>query len=433
MPKNALPQTCCVCLNKALYLTKISYRKESKVSSLSKLRSCVPEVEWLASYFICTECLKLLELVYSFRETCIKSDQLRKQEEHKDVKTEDDPSKPDDVKTETDADGDEDNQDTADYLNDSSDEESKKETKEEGQKSNGKRKRSLEFRCEKCSYVFNSSLKLVDHCVEEHQMSAKDVRPFACDRCPSRFGNSSNLLQHIKYHEAIRSNICPYCGKGFITKSDLSIHEKQHLNKREYKCDTCGKCFNTHKDIRSHKLVVHSDSNTWKYMCTICSKPFPIKSNYDSHMRRHTGDKKFECHLCNKKFTDKCVLQRHMRTHSNVREHKCAHCDKEYKDQRVMKVHMAKVHGIGLGFIKLPSKDRKYICHICPRAYYARNKLTRHLYTHSGEKPFQCTICDKKFNDKSYLKQHMKKTHNSEIESKWLSLEEEICFETSAN
>lgn len=101
-----------------------------------------------------------------------------------------------------------------------------------------------------------------------------------------------------------------------------------------------------------------------------------------------------------------------MRTHSNVRDFKCSECEKEYKDKRVMQIHMAKVHGIGIGEIKLPSKERKYICHICPKAYFAKNKLTRHLYTHTGEKPFFCTVCDKKFNDKSYVKQHMKKTHN---------------------
>lgn len=137
-------------------------------------------------------------------------------------------------------------------------------------------------------------------------------------------------------------------------------------------------------------------------------------------MRRHTGDKNFQCHICDRKFTDKCVLQRHMRTHSNVREFKCTECSKEYKDKRVLQIHMAKVHEIGVGEIKLPSKERKYICHICPKAYYAKNKLTRHLYTHTGEKPFFCTICDKKFNDKSYVRQHMIKTHKTDISPKIL-------------
>lgn len=99
--------------------------------------------------------------------------------------------------------------------------------------------------------------------------------------------------------------------------------------------------------FRSHNLVVHTNPESWKYFCEMCNKRFPIKSNFDCHMRRHTGDKKFECHLCNKKFTDKCVLQRHMRTHTNIRDFKCSECSREYKDKRVMQIHMAKVHGIG--------------------------------------------------------------------------------------
>lgn len=90
---------------------------------------------------------------------------------------------------------------------------------------------------------------------------------------------------------------------------------------------------------RSHKLIVHTDSTSWKYCCEICNKPFPIKSNYDNHMRTHSGDKQFECYLCQTKFVTKSVLQRHiMRTHSDVRDHKCSNCKSEYKDPRRLKV-----------------------------------------------------------------------------------------------
>ncbi|KAF7271811.1 hypothetical protein GWI33_015356 [Rhynchophorus ferrugineus] len=420
MSKKTLNRKCCVCLNNNLNLNKLSKKDENDINLVTKLRTCISEIEWAVNYQICDPCTNLLNIVYTFRETCIKSDLIRKSD---DANLKDDEIlqickdelpldfaelKQEEAYNELSEEGDnDDGQSDGDLSN----EEDKPEIAEYDSKKK-KRRKTVHFTCEKCSSTFTSSIKLVNHCVLEHEMTVKDVRPFVCDRCPSRFCNSSNLLQHIKYHAAVRSNICTYCGKGFITKTDLNIHEKHHLNKREYECDECGKCFNTHKDIRSHKLVVHTDSDRWKYQCEICHKPFPIKSNYDSHMRRHTGDRKFECHLCQKKFTDKCVLQRHMRTHSNVREYKCKLCDKEYKDHRVMKVHMAKVHGVGLGEIKLPSKERKYVCHICPKAYYAKNKLTRHLYTHSGEKPYQCHMCQKKFNDKSYVKQHLRKTHN---------------------
>ncbi|KAJ8928891.1 hypothetical protein NQ314_018462 [Rhamnusium bicolor] len=329
-------------------------------------------------------------LFHTFRETCIKSNIIRNEilkqqlEDINEFKSEVYDIKPEDNQNnfENEADNDikEDDEDENEYDNDDPNDSSCSDEDNKNSKLNLKseivevklfiitsyslcsieepsppkrRRKVLRFQCEKCPNSYVSSTILVKHCVEEHEMKSKNVRPFACTRCSSR----------------------------------------------------------------SHKLVVHTDPQLWKYFCQICNKRFPIKSNYDCHMRRHTGDKKFECHLCNKRFTDKCVLQRHMRTHSNVRDFKCSECAKEYKDKRVMQIHMAKIHGIGIGEIKLPSKERKYICHICPKAYYAKNKLTRHLYTHSGEKPFFCTICDKKFNDKSYVKQHMKKTHNVDTDA----------------
>ncbi|XP_050302418.1 zinc finger imprinted 3-like [Anthonomus grandis grandis] len=445
MPRkgSSMKKMCCVCLGITLKLSRLSVNPENQISFQEKLKACIPEIEWLSSFYICEDCIKLLDIAYVFRETCFHSDLRRRKIKDEDVdlkilKTdflvEDDEDAllqvyrpelevelpPDSglehksaIKEEaTDDDTCENLSDTGDESDDSCKPLQKVKKKSEYEPQKKRKRKKLEFICEVCNKVYNSSIKLVSHCISDHKMKKLDVRPFGCDRCPSRFCNSSNLLQHVKYHDAVRSNMCTFCGKGFITKTDLTTHEKVHLNKREYRCDECGKCFNTHKDVRSHKLVVHTDQTTWKYRCDICEKPFPIKSNYDSHMRRHTGERKFECHLCQRKFIDKCVMQRHMRTHSNVREYKCSHCDKEYKDPGVLKVHMAKSHGIGVGQVKIPNHEKKYICHICPKSYYAKNKLTRHLYTHTGEKPFDCPICGKKFNDKSYVKQHLKKAHN---------------------
>ncbi|XP_072387138.1 uncharacterized protein [Diabrotica undecimpunctata] len=414
---NSLENSCCVCMNNFLGLNKLSKQDENQISLFSKLILSIPEIHWTVNYQICEPCTNLLSIVYNFRETCLKSETIRNQQIEQ--RKQDVSSQVYHVQEMKEESAVEDKYDNDDNSNNTSDEEELPDVEEikEKRASSSRRKRTFDFDCEKCSEKFHFSTELIKHCGEVHNIPQKDVRPFGCTICKSRFGTSSNLMQHIKYHEAVRSNVCSYCGKGFITKTDLTIHEKQHLNMREYGCNTCNKGFNTHKDLRSHKLVVHTDPILWKYLCDYCNKRFPIKSNYDCHMRRHTGEKKFECDLCNRKFADKCVLQRHMRSHSNVREFQCSECDKEYKDKRVMQIHMAKQHGIGVGQIKLPSKERKYICHMCPKAYYAKNKLTRHLYTHTGEKPFFCTICDKKFNDKSYVKQHIKKAHSMKIEN----------------
>ncbi|XP_050312556.1 zinc finger protein 675-like isoform X2 [Anthonomus grandis grandis] len=441
-------KTCCACLKDGMDYNRLTVKEEGGLMLITKFKMCIVEVLWSPTFFACPDCVKTLDIVHAFRAKCIESDLARRGLQPVSVIKEETDSKVPveslilDINNENNMAIDEFNNEThkvakeeaeeevdmqheedycppesfsseEEYL-DFNDDDNTPTTNQEMQTKEMKtqrRKRKTSFICDSCPKEFSSSTKLISHCKKTHGIT-ENIRPYSCERCPQRFLTSSTLWQHIKYHEGVKSNMCSYCGKGFITKTDLTNHEKKHLNLREYKCDLCSKTFNTHKNIRTHKLIVHTDSSNWKFVCEICSKPFPIKSNYDSHMRRHTGDKKFECHLCDKKFAAKCDLQRHIKSHSDVRDYRCPHCKREYKDERVLKVHMAKIHSIGLDKVKIPERTRKYACNLCPKAYFAKNKLTRHLYGHSGEKPFSCDICDKKFKDKWYVKTHLKNYHN---------------------
>jgi KRAB domain-containing zinc finger protein len=100
--------------------------------------------------------------------------------------------------------------------------------------------------------------------------------------------------------------------------------------------------------------------------------------------------------------------------HSMVKPFRCGHCDKAYKEKRLYEIHLTKSHGIGDA--KIPVKVKKFACHVCPNTFFDKQKLERHLRTHSGVKPYVCRNCDKKFSDKYYLKQHRKNVHNLDDE-----------------
>ena len=56
---------------------------------------------------------------------------------------------------------------------------------------------------------------------------------------------------------------------------------------------------------------------------------------------------------------------------------------------------------------------KKQQCQLCGLWCFNSGSLTRHLRTHTGERPHTCTICYKKFSQKCNLNSHMKKVHKT--------------------
>ena len=53
----------------------------------------------------------------------------------------------------------------------------------------------------------------------------------------------------------------------------------------------------------------------------------------------------------------------------------------------------------------------RYKCEECGKGFITPSKLQRHSYSHTGQRPFQCTICVKSFSQAANLKTHIRNTH----------------------
>lgn len=75
----------------------------------------------------------------------------------------------------------------------------------------------------------------------------------------------------------------------------------------------------------------------------------------------------------------------------------------------------AKRTNLTQGRSRTPPSERPYACPVetCPRRFSRSDELTRHMRTHTGQKPFQCRICMRNFSRSDHLTTHIR-THTGE-------------------
>ncbi|KAK7930354.1 hypothetical protein WMY93_006749 [Mugilogobius chulae] len=62
--------------------------------------------------------------------------------------------------------------------------------------------------------------------------------------------------------------------------------------------------------------------------------------------------------------------------------------------------------------MRVHSGEKPYDCRVCGKRFSERSNQARHMLIHSDEKPHKCSVCDKTFIQKNHLTTHQRLKHH---------------------
>ncbi|XP_073842012.1 uncharacterized protein [Musca autumnalis] len=250
--------------------------------------------------------------------------------------------------------------------------------------------------------------------LEDHKKMQQALPLFICtyENCKRKFIRLQSYRLHLKRHASnnkkkYQAYKCDWknCNRIYKNKSALNMHKRKvhnvgpELNLKTHMCEKCGKVYQSSRTLQNHRIT-HLDKSEWPFVCDAaeCSKKFATKEKLKIHKLRHTGVKKFICPHCGMRKYTKTELRTHINYHTLERTWTCQFCAKVCPSPGHLRMHIRTFH----------ERAKDFACRFCERKFSRDNTRKLHEMKHTGEKPYTCDVCGRRFIQQRVLITHRK-------------------------
>lgn len=314
------------------------------------------------------------------------------------------------------------------------------------------------YLCKKCNYEFESQTEFNEHMSFSHPIKVQGK--FFCSRCSYQFSTHAHFTSHNNGHKLFDTLAqymnypkCDDCKIMFVDHESYEIHLLNHddirpiektgfflkygvrkdcdeehieiLSEDSTKCGHCLKIFSNDEEVKKHLLVFHAvqltcpvDLRTFNnnqsftihmrnnhpdyfpnssHVCSVCKNEFETLYEKLSHMKI-CQEKIFQCNHCDKKFSKKCHLNKHLKQVSGELNIICGICNKVCRDK-----HDYKIHSLS------HSNERPFKCSLCEKSYKTASARAAHLQSHL--EIILCPFCELQFKSRRTMQKHVKLKH----------------------
>ncbi|XP_018012259.1 zinc finger protein 62 [Hyalella azteca] len=170
----------------------------------------------------------------------------------------------------------------------------------------------------------------------------------------------------------------------FNLEAALASSDPNEVKVQVFKCKKCDNVFRNRYYMRKHMLMDHEHQ---LYKCRICAFTSVFPEKLKSHIIKQ--------HVCKKEKSEALTVQT-LKNESEV-----------FEQQAPRKIIM--IDGVPLGKVK--KVPQCYICDVCGRIYSSKFSLERHVRCHTGERPYECDVCDFSTSYREHMQRHMTSVH----------------------